>query len=132
MFAPGQNPVVSVEVNGHQFVFRRPTRADVREAYRSFTRKLLVTGLPGSNESDVLNTLDGQRLLWEAKLEIGLMDRRRGTETVAHGEIAPEHWLWVERSDGKEIARRINFDMVTPEEFDAVTKAIEAELLPKD
>lgn len=127
---PGRDRVVFVQVGGHQFGYRKPTRADVAEAHRKLTAKLTATAvLPGAPEADILNNMNGKSFQWEARLEIGLLPRRRGNEVINLGESAPEHWLWIERdADGKELRRQVSFDEVDPAEFDAVVAALEQAL----
>lgn len=132
MVTPGVDVVETVTVSGGVFTFRRPTRADVRDAYRRWAAKLATSGLPA--EADILNSMDGTRLLWEARLEVGLTTRRRANgEVVNHGESAPDHWWLIVRDDaGKEVRREVSFDQVLPDEFDAVTEALDAALKKKD
>lgn len=123
MTQPGQDRVVRVSVRGHEFGYRRPSRADLSDVTRRYALK--VTGATGLNvETDVIQAMDGKPLQDEARLEIGLVSRRtRDGKTLALGETAPTHWL----VDGV-----VSFDNVDPEEFDEVVAAIDAALAKKN
>lgn len=118
---PGVDRVVRFQVAGKAFGFRRPSRADVREAWNRYVAKLFVVGIAG--ETDLTNAYDGAARLWEARLEVGLVPRRApdGTEKGL-GETAPPDWL-----DGG----AVSFDLVDVEEFDAVVAHLQESIEKK-
>lgn len=102
---PGRDRIVSFTVRGHEFAFRRPSRADKAAIHRRNVVKLGVTGIP--SDSELLMAYDGSGLTWESRLEVGLAPR----PDKNLGERAPSHWL----KDG-----RIDFDEVNEDEFNEV------------
>lgn len=120
---PGVDRVKVFRVGAHEYGFRRPSRGDLAEIWRRFAAKLIVTGI--QTESDVLSQHDGMPLLWEARLEVGLVPRLarlNGTAVaLGIGERAPAHWL--QEVEGQ--PARISFDNVDPDEFDAVCEQLE-------
>lgn len=132
---PGQDKCIAftLQIAGetHSYRFRRPTRADVRDAVSRCTVKLLgTTGL--DSEMHLNDDFDGGSRLWESRLEIGFLPRRRGTDTIDFGEMAPAHWFRaVLDAAGKPVDRVVTFDSIYPDEFDAVVKHIDAELKKK-
>jgi len=115
MQTPGPARVLRFEVGGHSFGYRTASRADEADALRRFALKTALA-------PDALNDLDGDNLLWEARLEIGLRPRKRSNgEAIDLGEHAPPHW--VETSDGITV---ITFEEVPVEEFRDVIAAIRA------
>lgn len=109
--SPGLDKVVRRMVNGQEFGCRRPMRGDDAEICRRYAAKLVVTGL--EVESHLLNAMDGENLLWEARLQVCLKTRQLSSKVLDWGETAPAHWL----RDGS-----IAFDNVPVDEFEAVTK----------
>ena len=113
---PGTDRVVRSHVGAHEFAFRKPSRGDLAEVWRRFAAKLVVSGI--GTESDVLNAYDGGPLLWEARLEVGLVPR---SAAASLGERAPTHWLAHE--DNR--PARVSFDQVDNDEFEAVCRALD-------
>lgn len=112
--------VVRRIIRGHEFGFRRPTRGDEAEINRRFAAKLVVTGL--QIETDMLNAIDGDSLLWEARLQVCLKTRQLGQKVLDFGETAPAHWL----NDGV-----ISFDRVDADEFTEVVREFRPIFAPK-
>ena len=108
---PGQGRVIVFQVNGFEFGYRRPSRADIADTRRKQALKMApATGLPV--EAQTIDILDGDNLRNEASLEIGLVPRKLSDGTILdQGERAPAHWLE---------AGKVSFVKVDPEEFDAV------------
>lgn len=118
---PGQDRILKVTVRGHEFGFRRPSRADLDDIARRIAAKLT----PASGyavESDLIAGGIGDAVEWEARFEVCLLPRRKrdGSE-IALGESAPTHWL----EDGV-----VSFANVMPEEFWEVAEAIGRVLAP--
>lgn len=123
---PGVDRVIRFTIGAAEFGFRRPSRADMTDAYRRFVAKLASSGAP-----DMFNHLAGDDLLWEARLEIGLVPRMRGGQVLDLGERAPSHWLVpVLDAAGKPIGHLVEFGNVDPDEFRAVVGYL-AEALKK-
>lgn len=128
---PGTARTVAFDVAGGHFVYRLPSRADLAETQRRFAAKVSPTGIAA--ESDILLAYDGNPLLWEARLEVGLVPyvRRDGTPATL-GEDAPAHWFeQLPPRDGQTPERRISFANVMPEEFDVVVAYLAVHVLPK-
>ena len=124
---PGVDRLIRFAVGGHTFAFRRPSRADVRDAWALFVRLLAAGG-----ETNTLNYFDGGALHWEARLEIGLRPRVRGAETLNLGEEAPAHWLRpIVDAAGKVVGHAIDFTNVDVHEFETVTAYLADELKKK-
>jgi len=118
---PGRDRVVLFDVNGRPFGFRRPSRGDVAQTYRRFAAKSAGSlGLP--TEQHVLLNWDGDALLWEARLEVGLAPRVEDGKVLDLGETCPPNWLR---------GGTISFESVDPEEFDSVCKFLDAEVFKK-
>lgn len=117
---PGSGRLISFSIGDHAFGFRRPSRADVRDAYRVFAQSLSI-GLT-TVEADVLNTFDGAALLWEARLTVGLVGNL--------GETAPAHWFKVVNLEpGKVVPpKEIDFSNVDPDEFGEVVEYLKGAL----
>lgn len=113
---PGVDRVVHFSVRGYQFGFRRPSRRDQAAVTRMFAARLAgVTGLP--LEAELHNAYGGTNLLWDCRLEVGLVPQRTRTgEQLNLGETAPSHWLEA-TPEGETV---VSFTHVTPEEYDAV------------
>jgi len=126
---PGRDRVIKLQIGGHEFGFRRPSRADVAEAFRRVAIKLQVPSGAGQRmvESDLLDRLDGYDRQWEARLEIGLRPRRNDPQ-LSLGETAPAHWL-VEMGTAGTF---VSFDNVDPDEFAAVVAYLDAALKKKE
>jgi len=118
--------VVTRSVGGQQFALRRPSRADNAQIWRLYTQKLTISG--ALSETDLLNALDGDNLLWEARLGVLLVPYRDGRGQVLNrGETAPANWLeealdFQSKPTGEKI---VSFADVAPQEFDAVCQAFE-------
>jgi len=129
--APGENRVVRFAVHGHEFGFRRPSRADVREIHRRFSAKLIGRfGLDA--ETKVLNGLDGEQLMSEARCEVCLRPALSQSGTpIDRGEKAPAHWLTEDTGpDGKPVSI-VAFDQVEDEELAAVGAYVEETVFKK-
>lgn len=132
---PGVGRLIRFALHGHAFAFRRPSRADAAEAYARVAQRLQSVGSPDPGSlTNWLNFLDGYRLLWEARLEIGLRPMRTRTgQVVSLGETAPAHWLEEVRNERGELVECvISFKHVDPDEFDAVVEYLEEVLKKKD
>lgn len=118
---------VELERGGRKlrWVWRIPTRADDREAMARFAAKL-ARRASSALEAQLVDSLDGPNLMWEAMLEVGLVPRRLNGTVVDLGETAPEHWFApVKDAQGQEIARMVVFDHVPPEEFVEVVRELD-------
>lgn len=102
---PKKDWLLRFVVNGHAFVFRRQSRADIAAAKRRFVGKLCTA------DSALLSVFDDGDLWAEAILEIGLATRLIKGEVVDLGECCPPHW---KRGDA------VVFDEVEPSEFASV------------
>lgn len=110
---PGRDRVITFTINGHEFGFRRPSRADSSEISRRFIYKLSLAG--DTQSADMLNAYDGAGLLWESRLEVCLANRMVNSKVIDSGEKAPAHWKF----DGE-----ISFHDVEDSEFRSVTEYI--------
>lgn len=120
---PGEGRVVVATVCGHVFGLRKPSRGDMAEINRRLAEKLAGFG----NESEILNSLDGQSRQWEARFEVLLVPQRSASgEVLALGERAPAHWL----EKGPRGEDMISFRNVSLEEFEAACEAF-AEVFKK-
>lgn len=118
---PGQDRILLVTVRGHEFGYRRPSRADLDDIARRLAAKLT----PASGyavESDLIAGGMGDAAEWEARFEICLVPRRKRDGSEIHlGERAPAHWL-----EGG----AVSFANVMPDEFWEVATAFEKALAP--
>lgn len=106
---PGRDRIVSFSIDGKEFAFRRPSRADSAEANRRFIIKLSLSG--DAQNADMLNAYDGAGLLWEARLEVGFAPRRVKGNILDLGEKVPSNWML----DGS-----VTFHDVNDDEFQRV------------
>lgn len=114
---PGVDRVVLFTVRGHEFGFRRPSRADLSDVARRFALKIAPV-TQSDIESRTIELLEGPALEWEARLEIGLAPRHaRDGKSINLGERAPGHWL----DNGA-----VSFANVDPEEFNEVCAFLQA------
>lgn len=119
---PGRQRVYHFTVNGKNFGFRRPSRADERDVTRLYATK--TTGIFGTeSERTTIEAVDGERLRWEAYFEVCLIPRN-GKDL---GEFVPPDWMVA----GAPTGMRVMFDDVDPEEFDAVVAAVDTEVFKK-
>lgn len=129
LITPGTGRLITVQIGGHTFAYRRPSRQDQAEAAARTALRLQMAGAPDQQSwTNWLNFLDGYRLQWETRLEIGLRPaRNRSGQPVNLGERAPAHWLETMGDDAV-----VSFAQVDPDEFDAVVAYLEAALKKKD
>lgn len=135
LVTPGTQRTISFSIAGHNFVFRRPSRQDQAEAAARTALRLQMGGAPDQQSwTNWLNFLDGYRLQWEARLEIGLRPARgRSGQVLNLGERAPAHWLEDVRDvQGQVVDQVVSFAAVDPDEFDAVVAYLETALKKKD
>ena len=123
---PGVDRVIHFSLNGHAFGFRRPSRLDQAEVTRRFATRLAGSGL--AVEADLHNLYGGTDLLWDCRLEVGLVPQRTRTgHRLPLGETCPAHWLEAV-GDGERV---VSFLHVPPEEHAAVCAYLDEHLYKK-
>lgn len=113
---PGRDRVLRFTIRGHEFGFRRPSRADrAAAALLESQRRTFASGDPNR----LLAEIDPW-LRWECILEVGFLPRRNvNNQVVQLGERLPPHWLeWM--TIGENQVPVFSLAQVDPEEFEAV------------
>lgn len=132
--SPARRPVITFTVGGHEFVLRRPTRADEAQIWRTYAMKIglacpsIADAAGAESARATIEGLDGANLYAEARFEV-LLAPRLGASDL--GEHAPVHWIReLKDADGKAIGKVIAFDEVDPDEFAEAARLVDQALAP--